>query len=376
MEMEAFQNPWMKKIRFLTKLLLVSGAMNIGLVTALFYVSGKSLKKEEVRSKQIVLEKSNGEVLAAYFKSSFSDLIKELKDKTILQKAISGKRVQKRKLTFFHHDGGESFQVEVFPNLDDLDFSLIEKFVKEEKWPLSAEGLFIDLKKEGREKDPALESAFFATSEFYILYTSLKRLDETLSKEKILDFLLEGSFEGLQLWIAKTKSGVNFLEGIRELFQDAVKRGSSKAAHLWINLDQEYIQRKLTDLELHHLVQALYENDLATNIFLKQVICSVRSDEVRKEAALKLYAFAKVAPPEPYDHEQALKTFLPTMFVKKDPSPATPPAYTPVVKKHLVADGDSLWKISRKYKVSIETLREHNHLKKDTLKPGQEIIIP
>ena len=396
--MEAFQNPWMKKIRFLTKLLLVSGAMNIGLVTALFYVSGKSLKKEEVRSKQIVLEKSNGEVLAAYFKSSFSDLIKELKDKTILQdgyakrdlalaclvnyhylnleKAISGKRVQKRKLTFFHHDGGESFQVEVFPNLDDLDFSLIEKFVKEEKWPLSAEGLFIDLKKEGREKDPALESAFFATSEFYILYTSLKRLDETLSKEKILDFLLEGSFEGLQLWIAKTKSGVNFLEGIRELFQDAVKRGSSKAAHLWINLDQEYIQRKLTDLELHHLVQALYENDLATNIFLKQVICSVRSDEVRKEAALKLYAFAKVAPPEPYDHEQALKTFLPTMFVKKDPSPATPPAYTPVVKKHLVADGDSLWKISRKYKVSIETLREHNHLKKDTLKPGQEIIIP
>ncbi len=337
-------------------------------------------------------------MLSTYFKSTFQDLVKELKIKTILQdgyakrdlalaclvnyhylnidKAISGKALQRRKLTFIHQEGGENFQVEVFPNLDDLDFEIVEKFVKEEKWPFSAEGLFIDLKKQGRERDQTLEAAFFMTPEFYMIHTSLKRLDETLSKEKILNFLLEGNFEQLQEWVLKTKEGGDFLSSMRSLFQDYVKKGSSSAAHLWIALDNEYIQRKLTDLELHKLMQLVKDNILSTNIFLKQILCSVRSDEVRKEAAKKLYQFAKLAPPEPYDHEQALKTFLPTMFAQKETPKTIPVAYSPIVKKHTVTDGDSLWKISRKYKVSIESLRDHNHLKTDTLKPGQELSIP
>lgn len=398
-----FENPWMKKIRFLTKLLLISVALNIGLLTAVVYISRERLKKEESCSKEIVLEKSNAEVLATFFKSTFQDLVKELKIKTILQdgytkrdlalaclvnyhylnldKAISGKALQRRKLTFVHQEGGENFQVEVFPNLDDLDFEMVEKFIKEERWPFSAEGLFIDLKKielkkEGRERDPTLEAAFFMTPEFYMIHTSLKRLDVTLSKEKILNFLLEGNFEQLQEWVLKTKEGGDFLSSMRSLFQGYAKKGSSSAAHLWITLDNEYIQRKLTDLELHKLMQLVKENILPINIFLKQILCSVRSDEVRKEAALKLYQFAKLAPPEPYDHEQALKVFLPTMFAQKESPKPIPVAYSPIVKKHIVTDGDSLWKISRKYKVSIEALRDHNHLKSDKLKPGQELTIP
>ena len=145
---------------------------------------------------------------------------------------------------------------------------------------------------------------------------------------------------------------------------------------LWILLDNDYIQRKLTDLELHDLLALVKENVLSINIFLKQILCSVRSDEVRKEAALKLYEFTKTSPPDPYDHEKALKTFLPTMFAQREIPKTLPASYSPVVKKHLVTDGDSLWKISRKYKVSIESIRDHNHLKTDKLKPGQELLIP
>lgn len=397
MEVEPFENPWMKKNRLLTKLLLVSVAVNIGLATTVFYMTIE-VGKEEERPKQVVLQQSNGEVLAAYFKSTFQDLVKELKDKTFLQdgytkrdlalaclvnyhylnleKAISGKPLQRRKLTFVHQGGGESFQVEVFPQLDDLDFSMVEKFIKEEKWPFSAEGLFVDLKKQGKERDKSLETAFFATPEFCVLHTSLKRFDGALTKEKILDLMLEGSFDRIESWLLKCKRGGDFLEGMRELFQEYIREGSCEAAHLWIALDNEYIQRHLTDLELHRLMQLVKENVLSVNIFLKQILCSVRSDEMRKEAAMKLYEFIGVHPKDPYDHEEALKTFLPSMFAKKESPKILPVISTPIVKKHIVVEGDSLWRISRKYKVTIEALREHNHLKSDNLKPGQELILP
>ncbi|MBM3193533.1 MAG: LysM peptidoglycan-binding domain-containing protein [Chlamydiae bacterium] len=398
MDMEAFENPWMKKIRFLTKLLLVSVAFNIGLATSVFYMRSEKKNDRELRVKKVVLEKTNAEVLAHYFKNSFKELVRELKDKTVLQdgytkrdlalaclvnyhylnveKAISGKPLQRRKLTFVHQDGGEGFQVEVFPNLDDLDFSLIEKFIREEKFPFSMEGLFIDLKRQGSEKDPVLEKAFFAAFEFTLLHTGLKRLHESLAKEELLDCLLEGNFEELQKWVNQTKLGSSFLDGMRDFFSQSLKKGASQSLSLWVALDSDYIQRKFTDLELHGLIQHLKENTVPVNIFLKQILCSVRSDEVRKEAALKLYQFEKIVPKEPYDHEEALKRFLPMMFVKKEAPKQESASYTPLQKKHTVSEGESLWKISRKYKISIEEIREYNHLKSDKLKPGQELFLP
>ena len=45
-------------------------------------------------------------------------------------------------------------------------------------------------------------------------------------------------------------------------------------------------------------------------------------------------------------------------------------------RKHVVEPGDSLWKISQKYKgVTVQQLRNLNELKSDVLKPGQKLII-
>ncbi len=80
MEVESFDNPWMKKIRFLTNLLLISVALNVGLLTAFIYVN-RTQKNIGLRSsKHVILEKSNAEVLAAYFMAEFPILVKELKD--------------------------------------------------------------------------------------------------------------------------------------------------------------------------------------------------------------------------------------------------------------------------------------------------------
>lgn len=52
------------------------------------------------------------------------------------------------------------------------------------------------------------------------------------------------------------------------------------------------------------------------------------------------------------------------------------PAKKPTELKYIVKKGDSLWKISRKYKVTVDALMAINELKDDRLKPGQELIIP
>ena len=197
--------------------------------------------------------------------------------------------------------------------------------------------------------------AFSTTPEFMMLYTGLKRLNPQITKGQVLYIVRSGSWETLQLWMQ---------EGMRRAFPEY----GEVATPLWIALDSDYLQRQLTDVELIAVLKTLRDPAPTTTAFLKQILCSVRSDEVRKEAALRLYEFAGKAPPEPYQHDQALQTFLPHFFSKEAP--------ISVQKTHRIEDGDSLWKVSRKYKVSIEKLREANQLKTDQLKPGRELIIP
>jgi LysM repeat protein len=45
-------------------------------------------------------------------------------------------------------------------------------------------------------------------------------------------------------------------------------------------------------------------------------------------------------------------------------------------KRHTVQSGMNLWKIARKYKVSIDALKKANRLETDKLRPCKELIIP
>jgi hypothetical protein len=120
---------------------------------------------------------------------------------------------------------------------------------------------------------------------------------------------------------------------------------------------------------------------------LKALITSVRSDILRKEAALKLYAFAKEMPPEPYNHTIALRRFIPHFIEATTPELSHKGEVQPVLienkpknqapsKKVVVEEGDSLWKISRRHHVTVEDLRQANRLDSDRLRPGQVLFIP
>jgi LysM repeat protein len=56
------------------------------------------------------------------------------------------------------------------------------------------------------------------------------------------------------------------------------------------------------------------------------------------------------------------------------PNGTAPKTKAPQV--YVVQQGDSLWKISRRFGVSVETLKSYNQLKSDSIKPGDTLKIP
>jgi len=52
------------------------------------------------------------------------------------------------------------------------------------------------------------------------------------------------------------------------------------------------------------------------------------------------------------------------------------PAAAGVAKEHYVAPGDSLWKLSKQYGVSIDKIKAANNMTTDTVVLGKKMIIP
>jgi len=53
-----------------------------------------------------------------------------------------------------------------------------------------------------------------------------------------------------------------------------------------------------------------------------------------------------------------------------------PPVSTVAAKEHYVAPGDSLWKLSKQYGVSIDAIKAANNMTTDTVVLGKKMIIP
>jgi LysM repeat protein len=401
MELEPFENPWIKKIRGLTHLLILSIGTNVGLGTAVFYHHFAKVKdgNEDFsrKAKEVVLKDSSGEVLRRYFECTQEGLIGELENKELVQdglrkrdlalaclvnfhyfdieKALSGSPLQRRGLSFVHHGGGEKFDLQVFPGLDETHYQMILAFAKREEWPLTTEGLFGELLNGKSKESSTLKKAFMATPEYYAIFTAFKRFGEEVGRERIFKLILEGSWKTLEALRKKQSAEFGISpESLRELLKEYLFVGSKEAASLWIKIEPEYILRYSSDECLLKVIEGIGENTLSTNLFLKKTLSSVRSDKVREASGKKLYEFKDGKGPEVYKHEEAMRLFLPSLFIEKEPEVELKPKIA--YKMHRVLDGDSLWKISKRYKVSIEDLREKNNLKNDRLRPGQEIIIP
>ena len=77
-----------------------------------------------------------------------------------------------------------------------------------------------------------------------------------------------------------------------------------------------------------------------------------------------------------FEQPTSLETFLSVYAVPEEKVAPPPPVEPSVALTYVVQDGDSLWKIARKLKVSVTALKEKNQLQTDLLRPGRVLKIP
>ncbi len=83
---------------------------------------------------------------------------------------------------------------------------------------------------------------------------------------------------------------------------------------------------------------------------------------------------AVVATPTPTRTPSAVAPIITVILATSVPTPSVGP--TPVTIKYRVKPGDSLIEIAARYKVSVQAIKNANGLKDDTIRIGEDLIIP
>jgi len=412
----SYENQWMRRVKKLTQALLFSIALNIGLLASFAYIAFKEKHQivayaPKAAIKETALEaESNVSVLRAYSQLPFQELLLKLENTELveeglskrdlalsclvvfhnfnLERALGGLVLQKRLLPFPSADGQESMDLAVFPGLADYQFQAILQYAKTEKWPFTSQGLFYEIKRTSAQIDTSLLEAFYLAPEFHMIQMLFVRTGIAISKEHLVQLVAEGEWKTLKEFTEAQKDLADFTpDRRRALLVEYFNGGSKIAARVLLETDLEFSLKRLDDAQSVAMLEMCPEKFLELELFAKGLLNSPRADPVWKRAALSLYAFAGEAMPEPYDHQAVLRRFLPEALPPaqqevaasvSEKKQALVAASSPEEKKqiHVIEAGDSLWKISRKYHVSVEELKKANHLETEKLRLGKQLEIP
>lgn len=413
-----------KEIRKLTQCLFLSGALNIVLASFFFYGMIRErpptpyfeLKPANIDEQQVpvAMDHSNEEIIR-YFKSlSFESLLTKLSHAELVESGYTVRDLALSCLVTFHHfdlrrallddvqptqarilsfglkKDGKQAKVLVYPGLTDKQFESIMRFAKRERWPLTSKGLFSNLKH--KNEDHFLADAFYLTPEFLSVETLFNRSEIGIEKSEILNVLLDGSFVMLSSFSEHQKQSHDLTAARRQHFLlEYIKNNSKAAAYLLLKTDGPAMVRKLDDEHVIKMLSLLTENTHDAGKFALALLTSPRSDAVWKMATIRLYGYAGEVIPEKFHYEQALHKFLPAnLSLKKTREQSAIPfenianalpqnhgiknieSINPSNREtlYVVQEGDSLWKISRRYDVDIDLLKKINQLNSDFLKPG------
>jgi len=351
--MQPFHQAHAKRTSILIHALIISATLNFALIATFVTFVLKERKGvvlpiaahyESIQ--QISL--SNGEVLSKYFQMSFEELVKELYDETHvehgyrrcdlalscltafhyfdLERALSGFPLEKRQFAFVNSDGGEEIALSLYPGLDEGRFKAIRTFARIEVWPLTPFGLYQEMR--AHEYCPiSLKEALVMTSEIYTVKRKLQQLPLAISDDNILDLIK------LSEW-----SHIENFTTLPAFLMPCIEKNSKLAAYLLVLLEKDYALKQLNNEQLEKLITLLTEKTPEVEVFLAEVSKGIRPDNIKELVG---------APPSSTEE-----------------------------RSYIVQQGDSLWKISRKFDVKIETLRSLNSLESDNLKPGTKLTLP
>ncbi len=415
MSSQSSEKPWIQRTKWLTQALIISGTLNVGLLaTFIYFVLQEKQQSLSIELKPVVKEQgashgSNEQLLRSYSLLPYQELLLRLENKELaeegltkrdlalaclvafhhfnLEKALGGINLQKRLISLSHPDGSESIDVGVYPGLADFQFQAIVQYARTEKWPLTSQGLFYEIKRSALPYDLNLLEAFYLSSEFHAAQTLFAKSGQPLPFEKLVDLLCQGEWKSLAELAASQRQALDLSpERRRDFLLQYLNNHSSLAAELLLKTDLEFAVKNLGDDQILVMFDLVHEATPELELLAKELLTSPRTDAVWKKAASLLYSFSGEALPEPYDHAQALARFVPQAVQPQvQPKPVlaqSPPllkkeaAPEPKKKVHIVQAGESLWKIARKYQVSIEEIMKTNRLESERLRVGKQLEIP
>ena len=361
--------------------LIFSGGLNIGLLTALIAVLLDDQKFAIAGTPPLVEQKeeiTNERLAAHYERSSFRELVALLQNKELIEDGYRKCDLALGALVSFHHFnlekalGGLPLQrrvvknsnLELFPGLSDEQFLAILRFAHQERWPFTPRGLFMLLKGDPREE--GLVQAFSLTPQFM----SVQKLFPKASVETLIRFVCGGEWAFLEQFTKEQATALVLSDERRKEFL-----GGYPPCELLLEMDFSYALKKLDDESLVSLLDHSAQSALLHS-FCTALLESPRSDAVREKSAEKLYAMAQEQMPRPFDYLAALARFVSAPQKKSQEIKVEKGEASPAILIHTIKEGETLWKIARKYQVKVEELISLNTLQGSTLRVGTAIKVP
>jgi LysM repeat protein len=407
---------WQKRSRFLAQALIFSVAINIAFFATFTYFLLKdrgdrnAVSMTSTKTHQKSNLSTNPEVLQQYCEKNFQELVELLSDKELLEegyqkrdfalailssfhqfdleRALGGVPLQKRQILFSIHPEGETFELAVFSGLTDEQYEAIIRFANTEKWPLTSEGLFFEIKRgftAGRALDPKLIQAFIMSQEYLACATLFHRCSFEIGQEELIRFLVEGDWMAIKnIHECQARGDPLSMEHLHGLLLDYLQRRSKKAAKVLVAIDAEFALKRLADDQVLFVLDNIDLNEKKQYLFAKALLCSARGERVVRITAQKLYAHVGEQIPQDFRIIDAIRRFCPEALnastiaapMPEQEKKADAPKTSKSFRTYVVKEGDSLWKIAKRQHVSVEKIIEANSLQTEKLKVGQELKIP
>lgn len=382
--MDTFESTVLKKYRRLSQFLIISSLVNVAFISSAIYQYFRPTKSIDVSVSKNPLTEDAQTVLKSFFALNYQDLMTKLSQKVQiepglfkrdlalamlvdsyhidLQRALSKQNISFQQILF--QDAGKQKWLNVPRGLADGDFELIQQFLKQEAWPLTAKGLFLKLK--FGIKDPQLDLAFYKSQDFSKLFDALSLKLSNFKQDALVTMLTKGDFLDFELFHQCVMDGGFSAESFLHHY---AKLGSFDAANLLIDMPH-FTVKSLADSEALDFLDVLSANKEKQKKIALELLSSFRSDQFKQEVKKRGFE-AKEEP------------IVATVSLEKKPAnqkaaqeKAKPAQKQKSQKTYVVQEGDSLWKISRKFKVEIEAIKQANRLESESLKPGRTLIIP
>lgn len=405
-ENEPHSSDFLQKFRLITQLLVISVAINIGLLATfvyqnilsspeVFYSYEMSSSSMESTRSQI----SNSDYLTSIKDYPFRELVAILTDDELLeqgfrkrdlalsilvqdhyfnlQKALANRPFSERILEY--KDGKDFKTIKVFPGLREYEYDAIIHFAVTEKWPMICKGLFYQLQA-NTFLDKDLVDAFCVTQEYHILETLFYQSPVTVSNLELVEVVRDYDWKYISRFCEDQKISQDLsIDKRRTFLLHGINHESMHAASILLKTDFLFVLQKLDDMYTLRILELIQKSSDEAIQLCVELLKSPRSDAVWQKSAQKLYLFHGEVPPEKLVYTQVVARFTNKASVQTTRTQLEEIARNDQVGDmlfHRVREGETLWKIARIYDVELADLIETNGLEGDQIRPGIQLLIP